>query len=363
MVSPMETVAVIADINRIHVLANVEEDDIRRIRVGQSAIVTIDPFGNREFTGYVSEVGLITTSELSGTALFFNTGGNFTRVTHLIPIKITIVDDDIHLENFIGVNARVRISLRQAVNQPIASSLTVRQNVVNISTNGTVESVQSRNIYTTLGSIIERVNVEVGDIVRKGQVLAMLETAELRSQMASAEATLRMADINLETAEHNHRTFSELSATGSVPRDNVQQLEFALQTALAYRQQAQAMLNAVRVHLDRSTLTSPINGTVTKVIAQEGEIGMGRMFVVEDTENLKIVTRFREHDLSRISTEMEVTIIPKGNTNARYTGIISRINPSAVPHSPIVEFETEILVTSPNNGLRIGMGTRVEVRN
>jgi len=359
MVSPMESVAVIADINRIHVLANVEEDDIRRIRVGQSAIVTIDPFGNREFSGYVSEVGLITTSELSGTALFFNTGGNFTRVTHLIPIKITIVDNDIALENFIGVNARVRIPLRQTVSQPVALSPTAQQNATRISISGNVESVKNRNVYTTMGAIIERVNVEVGDVVRKGQVLAVLETAELRSQLASAEATLRMAEVNLATAQHNYSVFSELSATGSVPRDNVQQLEFALQTALAYRQQAQAMLNAVRVHLDRSTLTSPINGTVTKVIAQEGEIGMGRMFVVEDTENLKIVTRFREHDLSRISVGMGVAIVPKGNTNVQYVGAISRINPTAMAFSPIVEFETEIRVTSINSSLRIGMNVDV----
>jgi len=361
MVSPMEPVAIIADINRMHVLANVEEEDIKRIRVGQSAVVTIDPFGNREFIGYVSEIGLITTAELSGTALFFNTGGNFTRVTHLIPIKITIVDDDIKLENFIGVNARVRIPLRQTVNQPVASTPTIRQNVTRISTNGMVESVKSRNVYTTLGSIIERVNVEVGDIVRKGQVLAMLETAELKSQISSAEATLRIAEVNLATAEHNYEILSKLSATGSTQRDNLRQAEFILQSAIAYRQQARALLNATRIPLERSILTSPINGTVTEVIAKEGEIGMGRMFVVADTENLKIVTRFREHDLSRIEPSMEVTIIPNGTTNAQYTGVISRINPAATTLSPVVEFETEIRVTSINTGLRIGMNVGIDI--
>lgn len=110
-VSVMEPLAIIADINNIHIQANIEETDITKLRRGQPVIVTIDTFGSREFTGYISEIGRITAAELSGQSMFFNTGGNFTRVTHLIPIEIRLTDD-INLDNFIGVNARVRIPLR-----------------------------------------------------------------------------------------------------------------------------------------------------------------------------------------------------------------------------------------------------------
>ncbi|MCL2197950.1 MAG: HlyD family efflux transporter periplasmic adaptor subunit [Defluviitaleaceae bacterium] len=110
-VSPMDNLAVIGDINNIHIQANIEETDIGRLHRGQRVYVTIDPFGNRQFTGYISEIARITGAELTGQAMFFNTGGTFTRVTHLIPIEITL-HDDIILDNFIGVNARVRIPLR-----------------------------------------------------------------------------------------------------------------------------------------------------------------------------------------------------------------------------------------------------------
>ncbi|MCL2387657.1 MAG: efflux RND transporter periplasmic adaptor subunit [Defluviitaleaceae bacterium] len=106
-----QQLAVIADINNIHIQANIEETDIGRLYRGQRAIVTIDPFGNRQFEGYISEISRVTSAELTGHAMFFNTGGNFTRVTHLIPIEITITDD-INLDNFIGVNAEVRIPIR-----------------------------------------------------------------------------------------------------------------------------------------------------------------------------------------------------------------------------------------------------------
>jgi len=110
VVSPMEPIAVIADTGRIHIEANIEETDIMRIQRGQTAVVTIDALGSRQFTGYVSQIGRITQAELTGSALFFNTGGTFTRVTHLIPVEIVILDD-VNLESLIGVNARVRIRL------------------------------------------------------------------------------------------------------------------------------------------------------------------------------------------------------------------------------------------------------------
>jgi multidrug resistance efflux pump len=111
MVSPQEMIAVIADTSKIHIQANIEETDILGLQKGQRAIVTIDTFGNRPFEGYISEIGRITTAELSGQAVFFNTGGTFTRVTHLIPIEINLTDY-INLESLIGVNARVQIPIR-----------------------------------------------------------------------------------------------------------------------------------------------------------------------------------------------------------------------------------------------------------
>ncbi|MCL1878362.1 MAG: HlyD family efflux transporter periplasmic adaptor subunit [Defluviitaleaceae bacterium] len=111
-VSPMDRLAVIADVNNIHVRAYVDETDVGRLYRGQSVYVTIDPFGNRQFSGYISEISRITSAELAGQSLFFNTGGNFTRVVRILPIEIRITDD-VLLNDFIGVNARVRIQLRE----------------------------------------------------------------------------------------------------------------------------------------------------------------------------------------------------------------------------------------------------------
>ena len=110
-VSAMQQLAVIADTAGVHIEANIYETDLPRVYIGQEVLVSIDVFGRQEFYGVISNIGRITDAELSGHALFFNTGGTFTRVARLLPIEIVLFDD-LGLEYLIGVNARVRIPLR-----------------------------------------------------------------------------------------------------------------------------------------------------------------------------------------------------------------------------------------------------------
>jgi len=364
VVSPMEPLAIIADINNLHIQANIEETDILRIRRGQNAIVTIDGFGSRQFSGYVAEVGHVTAAELTGNAIFFNTGGTFTRVTHLLPVRINIIDD-VNLDSVIGVNARVRIPLRQPVGSlHLLTGRTGAQQgepVNSITVRGTVESILSRNVYTTLGALVERIHVEAGDSVTEGQILGVLDAEDLTNSANIAEASLRIAEINLTAAEHNLETRRALYSANAIAREELRQSEFALQAAVASHRQAQAMFDAARLTLERSVIRSPIDGTVTAVIAREGAVGMGLLFIVADINNLKITTSLREYDLDRIETGMEVFISSDATGDAVYTGIINRINPAATAFAPVAEFETEVLVTSNETALRVGTTARLNI--
>jgi len=366
-VSPQNRLAVLADINDIHIQANIEETSVGFVQVGQPVIVTVDTFGSRQFSGYVYEVGRITQAELVGNPLFFTTAGTFTRVRHLIPVKINITDG-IDLGSLVGVNARVRIPLREPLlnvsREPAPALLRLR---------GTVESARRRKVYSTLEHLMERVYVEAGDRVEEGQTLGSLDIENLVNaaniQILNAEAALRLAEIDVTNAEHNHRILRELSGRSAVAQNELRLAEFALQSATAARQSSRELLSANRAALARqvadSVITSPISGTVTAVIAREGEPGVGLMFVVEDTDNLKIKVVIREYDLGRIETGMEVSITSDAG-GGEYTGVISRIHPAAILDAsgntaPVVEFEVEVTVTATNTSLRIGMGARVSV--
>ncbi|MCL2294851.1 MAG: efflux RND transporter periplasmic adaptor subunit [Spirochaetes bacterium] len=374
MVSPLEPVAVIADINNLHIQANVEETYIARLQIGQPVAVTIDALGRRQFIGYLSEIGRITDAALTGDIMSFTTTGRFTKVTQLLPVKI-ILKDDIDLSSFIGLNAKIkaRLQAQRNITQPpdIDNKEAIPAGAARITVRGTVKSMESRNVFTTLGNIVRLVYVEAGDRVTEGQVLGILEDTDdslLTVAHQHAESALRNARTELKTIEFSHENNKAFYAAGSISRFDFRQSEDALAHAQNRYRDAQVLFNAALHALGRQLIKAPISGAVTAVFAREGVPGPGLLFVVEDTDNLKIITRFREYDIGRIKTGMDVLITSDATGDAVYTGRISRINPAAIKNefgetvaASVVEFEAEVAVTSANTDLRIGTNTRLTV--
>ena len=356
---PMTVLATIADTSNMHIQANIYETNIQNVRLGQPVTVTIDAFGSRRFNGYVSNISRINQVELAGMPVALFTG-TFRRFTQNVPVRIHLTDD-VNLVYVLGASARVRLPVTNEMRHVAANSRANSRADNSVLTQGIVESVHSMNVYGKLPHTVQRRYVDEGDRVTAGQILAVLETEDLDIQMAGAEAALRMGEVAVATAEHNYGIVRTLYSAHAVPLNDLRQAEFALQVALASRQQAQTMVDATRLALERSVITSPIDGTITAVIARAGSPGMGLLFIVEDTDNLRIMTSFRTYDLGRITEGMEVAIISDAAASGEYTGIINRINPAFETGFPIAVVLAEVLVVQSDSSLRIGMTVRLGV--
>lgn len=361
-----EPIAVIADTADLHIQANVEEVYISRLQIGQAVTVTIDALGRQRFNGYIAEIGRVTDAALTGEMMAFTTTGRFTKVTQLLPVRINLIDD-LDLSSFIGLNAGIRVRLR---NSEIVRIPEVRHNQTNqIFARGTVESVEQRNIYSVLGHKIDRLFVEVGDTVSRGQTLATLDDGDLMPTLArqQAEINLRNTRTALETARIYHTSLSALYEAGGISQIELLQAENALSFAQSGYNDSQAQLRTARHNVGRQSVTSPIDGVVTARFVREGAIAAGLLFVVEDVDNFKIRTLLREYDITKIHVGMSVTIISDATGN-EYEGKISRIFPTAMKNEigetacfSVVNFEVEVAVVSENTDLRIGMSTRVRI--
>ena len=102
--------AVVADTSNLYIGVNVEETDIMKIHLGQVADVKIDAYPGRTFKGQVTEIDPATQTYFTNTTSF-STSGTYTKVTQLIPIKVTIENKD-NLPLVFGMNATVKIHLK-----------------------------------------------------------------------------------------------------------------------------------------------------------------------------------------------------------------------------------------------------------
>jgi len=111
IVSPGQTLAVIANTDDFYVSANIEETKINKIQIGQQVDITIDSLDGKKFVGKVAEIGQATTSTFA-VLPSQNTNGNFTKVIQVIPIKIRFPDAS-NLPIVPGMSVEVKIHIKK----------------------------------------------------------------------------------------------------------------------------------------------------------------------------------------------------------------------------------------------------------
>jgi multidrug resistance efflux pump len=98
--------AMTVPLDRLYVVANIEEGDLKDVKEGQDVDITLDAFPNQIFRGKVQQIGLATASTFSLIPAN-NSSGNYTKVTQKIPVKISL--EPVEKGIVPGLNATVKI--------------------------------------------------------------------------------------------------------------------------------------------------------------------------------------------------------------------------------------------------------------
>ncbi|MHB1651862.1 MAG: HlyD family secretion protein [Desulfitobacteriaceae bacterium] len=110
MVSPGQTLALIADMSDFFVSANIEETKIKKIKPGQDVDITIDALNGKKVIGKVEEIGKATLSTFSILPAQ-SSNGNFTKVTQLFPVKIRFPgSNQLGLEPGMSVEIKIHVA-------------------------------------------------------------------------------------------------------------------------------------------------------------------------------------------------------------------------------------------------------------
>lgn len=108
LLSTGQTLITLVEPDKFYISANIEENKIKQIQVGQVVDITIDEYGSQKFTGKVKSIGEISNSALS--ILSSQTSGTFTKVVQRVPIKIEL--DDFGNKILPGTNAVIKIHIK-----------------------------------------------------------------------------------------------------------------------------------------------------------------------------------------------------------------------------------------------------------
>lgn len=118
---------------------------------------------------------------------------------------------------------------------------------------------------------LEKLYVKVGDKVKKGDILAIVEHRDLEANVARNEAAKKEAQANLEWAKANYERLKKLYNEQIATIDELDLAKKTLDLAEAQLESATSQLEYSKVQLSYATVTAPISGIIGTVSTQEGE--------------------------------------------------------------------------------------------
>lgn len=397
IVSAAAQLAVVADTDNLYIGVNIEETDIMKIRVGQKVDVKIDAYAGKTFQGSVSEIDRTTQTFFSSTSSF-STSGTYTKVTQLVPVKVVITNEE-NLPLTFGMNATVKIHIKDQATESAGGPENQKPSSEEpITASSAIEAAQMIGVRPDISGKVQRVEVEVGQSVKEGDVLFVLDSTELELQVRQAEASYRAAVsayqnskstydsqsniLPLQTAHDEAaasyerlKTLFEANAISQVELDNAKdkvatslaQLESAkasaktaLDAARAQMETGAAALAIVQEKLQDCVVKAPMTGLVATKAIEVGDLASTQAAAVTLVDTQKVVIRIKvsETNLSRVKSgdEAEVTVQA---IHWVTKGIVTWVAPAADPATGM--FPVEIQVENPEGKLKAGMMADVKL--
>lgn len=246
-----------------------------------------------------------------------------------------------------------RPALTVSMAQPQRTAVPVR-----LAANGNVAAWQEASIGAESNGLrLTDVRVNVGDVVKAGQVLAIFSAETVLADVAQVRASLLEAQANAAEAAANADRARALQATGALSQQQIQQFTTAEKTAQARVEAAQATLNAQQLRLKYTQVVAPDSGVISARTATVGAVvGAGtELFRMVRKGRLEWRAEVTSTELRRIAPGAKVSVTAASGTTAE--GTVRMVAPTVDPQTR----NALVYVDLPANAdFRAGMFARGE---
>ncbi len=266
-----------------------------------------------------------------------------------------------------------------------------RQLVEKVSATGEIKPKKNINISTDVAGKILKITVREGDLVKKGELLIKIDSAIYESYaqrdreiISSSEADLISQEAALKKAQQYFERRRQLYAEGLIPLEQFEDARSTLDMADASRkatrhrlEQARASLKSTTDSLNKTYIVSPIDGIVTSLKVEEGEVAIiGTMnnpgtvlMTIADLSIMEAEVLVDETDVVKVGpgkrAEVTVDALPGTTMKGEVTEVgNSAINASTTATGSSTEskdFKTVITLVDPPTALKPGFSATADI--
>ena len=272
------------------------------------------------------------------------------------------------------------LSSRAASAAPSYSAQTVARGnlTLTVTANGTLQPTRTISIGSELSGTVLKVNVDVNDRVRRGQVLVVLDTAKLRDQILRSQAAVAAAQGKLSqtaaTAKEAQAGLARLEEVarlsgGQVPsKVEMDSGRATLARALADGasahagvKDAQAALSTDQINLSKASIVAPADGVVLTRTVDPGNAVAASLqavtlfTVAEDLAKLRLWVYVDEADVGAVKNGQDATFTVSAYPTRNFPARITRVGFGSTITDNVVTYLTYLDVSNADLSLRPGM--------
>ena len=227
--------------------------------------------------------------------------------------------------------------------------------------NGSIAAWQEASIGSESNGLrLAEVRVNVGDVVKKGQVLATFSGETVQADVAQARASLAEAEATAADAAGNAARARTLKATGALSQQQINQYQTAEKTARARVEAARAVLAAQQVRGRNTQVLAPDDGVISARGATVGAV------MSAGTELFRLIRKGRlewraevmADELGRVAPGTPAVVT--GASGAQVKGKVRSVAPTLDPKTRTALVYVDIPSVTENSALKAGMFARGE---
>ncbi len=235
-----------------------------------------------------------------------------------------------------------------------------------VSSTGTINAVSTVEVGTQVSGIIDKLYVDFNDQVRKGQLLAVLDTVLLKTSLMDAQANLEKAKAALEQATADYDRNLPLFEKALISEAEFLPIKIQVKTQRASLTSAKASFERAQRNLKYAFIHSPINGTVIERNVEEGQTVAASLqapvlfTIAEDLSKMEIHAQVDESDIGQIKNDQKVTFTVQAYPDKNFTGSVRQIRLQPTTVQNVVNYTVVIDAANDEKLLLPGMTATVD---
>ncbi|MFA3783958.1 efflux RND transporter periplasmic adaptor subunit [Melioribacteraceae bacterium 4301-Me] len=221
-----------------------------------------------------------------------------------------------------------------------------------ITSTGTLEALSTVDVGTQVSGRIAKLFVDFNDEVKKGQLLALIDTTTLAANVRDAEANLEKAKAMYKESLAKHERNKKLYEKNFISELDFIQSQTDVESALASLKSAESALDRAKLNLGYAFITAPISGKIINRNVEAGQtvaasLSAPTLFTIaEDLSSMRILADVDESDIGQISVGQKVEFTVQAYPDKKFSGEVTQIRLSPKTVQNVVNYT--VVISAPN---------------